>query len=1037
MTFSLMTEAGNRWGEQFIHFAWSLLWQSSLLITAMFLLDLVVRRKIRASVRYAFWLVVIMKLLLPPSLAFPTGVGWWLRQRERASMKPQVSAYVVTYGASRALPPVNAVYKAPSTPEAKLSVAAGALIATVGIALALLGLMLVRWRWLQRELRPSRPTPTWVAELLANAQGEIRYRRPVRIVITNAFISPALWGLFRPVIVLPVTLIDRLSPSQLRTVLLHELFHLRNGDVWLNCFQSLLQIVYWWHPLLWFANARIRSVREEAVDDAVRVALGEEAESYPPTLLEVARLALARPAATLGLIGILESRHALRQRVQRLTSSPVPRKAGLTMLSVFVVFAFASVALPMGQAPAKAVSSINDSNPRLGELQKEKVTDQPLPALSIQPKTDAGWIDFDSRSGVATATNGAVLTYGDMSVSADKISLNHETGEVVAEGAVYLKALGTDLPMGGKLSMNLTNVLQLAQLQTPGSYPSASGQGAINGRKAIVNKLNAIHLDNVVFDNLPLSEVVNYLSNESKKRDPEGKGINFILMPFVSATASGTINPATGGANFQAQDNADELNNVSIRLPVPLNDVRMADVLDAITKVADKRIRYSIEDYAVSFRLAGNEPSASPLFTRRIQVDPGMFAQGLESVVGFSVGNFQTGGQGGGGQQGASGITVPRVQVAPNAGAGQGGQGGGIQGGGGGISGVTRPTAMISPQAIRQFFMNAGVDLTPPKSVLYNDRAGSLMVHATLEDLDKIEQAVGGLAAFSTQPKIAVQNESVSKAVSPQANQTKAPVSTAPPPQVNIKVKFVEIPKGDTLSFLSVLKDLRLQNPGGGIAGIATSTSAELDGSFAEVLTDGQFRDLLKAVEQRDGADLLTEASVTTLSGRQAQIQIVDITTILVKLNPQALVPPGVSATNLFVTEKLPVGPVLDVNPLVGDDGMTVALDVTATVTGFMGYDTPEKGKEEQVYVDGKVKSMRPPFPHLRVRQIQYQLASVSDGQTLMLANPKDTMIKIDKDGKEIHEPGVEKKDLLVFLTTTLIDSAGNPIHDSVVPGQK
>ena len=142
--------------------------------------------------------------------------------------------------------------------------------------------------------------------------------------------SPAVCGLFRPVILLPRALAEKLSPTQLRAVLLHEIFHLRRRDVWVNCAQALLQIFYWWHPLLWVANARIRRVREEAVDDAVMLALREEADGYAPTLLEVAKLALRRPLMSLGLVGIMESRSALRQRIERLVDFRAPRKAGLT-----------------------------------------------------------------------------------------------------------------------------------------------------------------------------------------------------------------------------------------------------------------------------------------------------------------------------------------------------------------------------------------------------------------------------------------------------------------------------------------------------------------------------------------------------------------------------------------------------------------------------------------------------------------------------------------------------------------------------------
>ena len=83
-----------------------MLWQSSLLIGLLFALDLLMRRKVRPAVRYALWLVVLVKLLLPPSLAFPTSPGWWLRPAKAAPARPRPTSVVVTYGAaeSPALP---------------------------------------------------------------------------------------------------------------------------------------------------------------------------------------------------------------------------------------------------------------------------------------------------------------------------------------------------------------------------------------------------------------------------------------------------------------------------------------------------------------------------------------------------------------------------------------------------------------------------------------------------------------------------------------------------------------------------------------------------------------------------------------------------------------------------------------------------------------------------------------------------------------------------------------------------------------------
>jgi len=119
-------------------------------------------------------------------------------------------------------------------------------------------------------------------------QGRIRW--PVRLRLTDQLVSPSLCGVLRPVILIPSSLATELSQPQLRAALLHELIHLRRADVLVSFFQSLLQIVYWWHPLVWLANARIRGLREEAVDDAVVLALHEDAEAYPTALLEVAKV---------------------------------------------------------------------------------------------------------------------------------------------------------------------------------------------------------------------------------------------------------------------------------------------------------------------------------------------------------------------------------------------------------------------------------------------------------------------------------------------------------------------------------------------------------------------------------------------------------------------------------------------------------------------------------------------------------------------------------------------------------------------------
>jgi type II secretory pathway component GspD/PulD (secretin) len=185
-------------------------------------------------------------------------------------------------------------------------------------------------------------------------------------------------------------------------------------------------------------------------------------------------------------------------------------------------------------------------------------------------------------------------------------------------------------------------------------------------------------------------------------------------------------------------------------------------------------------------------------------------------------------------------------------------------------------------------------------------------------------------------------------------------------------------------------------------------------------------------MQERAGFDLLAEQNVTTLSGRQAQMQNADIQSI-VKLNPQALVPPGIVSSNLYTSTPMAFGPVLSITPAVATDGSRMSLSITAQVTEFLGNDAALTGELVPIYVDGKTQTVNPPLPRIRIRELHTD-STIEDGQTVVLSKLSDTMIKYDKNGKAVTEPNKGKKDLFVFVTATLIDPAGNPIHSAASP---
>ncbi len=637
-------------------------------------------------------------------------------------------------------------------------------------------------------------------------------------------------------------------------------------------------------------------------------------------------------------------------------------------------------------------------------------------------------------------------------------------------------------------------------LPVPNPYARTNLVNTSRGSRIINNKLERIHFDTVTYDGLPLTEVIKNLNDEAIRRDPEKRGINFIINPYTDNGAGGsaptlvptTVDPVTGlPVQSSAPAETPDMSAISIRLVPPLRDVTLHDVLDAICKVADRPIKYSIEDYAVVFTLKGRDPV--PLYTRIIKVDPNTFEQGLQSVTGFDWGSIAqaqngggAGGGGGGGGIGGGGggsigggsggtsgglLLVPRVTVAGGGvGGGIGGGGGGGGGvGGGGLNAVTRTNNMVFVQAaVRQFFLTMGVDLNPPKSIFFNDREGSLVIRATLQDLDTIETAVQ--------------------------------VLNIAPPMVNIKSKFVEVAQNDTraLGFDWYLGNFLMGNgklgASGGTApsytgsptpansqgffpGTSSGTTIPSSGSdqiltsglrntinapavatLTGILTDPQFRVVLRALQQRDGADLLNEAQVTTLSGRQTEVMVVDLQTIVIgtSLNQTTgggggqfgATAPGVIGSSInYPTETLPFGPTLDLIPYVSADGYTIQMTIIPTLTEFLGYDSPGQFVPQAQSASSGVGGValpitaQLPLPRFRVRQVTTS-AIVWDGQTVVLGGLIAENVTKEKDqipvlgdlpliGRFFRDESsqTQKKNLMIFVTPTIIDPAGNRFH--------
>ena len=149
--------------------------------------------------------------------------------------------------------------------------------------------------------------------------------------------SPVIVGVWKPCIYLPIHLISEGNETEIRYMLLHELQHHKHNDGIANYFISLAGIIYWFHPLVWYALKEMRGDREIACDTSVLKLLeSEDYVSYGNTLINFAeKISLTPFPFASGISGTMKQ---MKRRIQNIASYERPNfQKKLKSMTAFVL----------------------------------------------------------------------------------------------------------------------------------------------------------------------------------------------------------------------------------------------------------------------------------------------------------------------------------------------------------------------------------------------------------------------------------------------------------------------------------------------------------------------------------------------------------------------------------------------------------------------------------------------------------------------------------------------------------------------------
>ena len=303
--------------------------QSTLFAAAVWLTTLALRRH-HARIRHGLWMAASIKFLLPFSLL--VSLGSHLIPPTAPPTPPPQMRFVMAETAvpvplsvsTQAVRPVAPVRPDPRPPVLWWLWGCGCAVVLIRWC--------IRWHRASVDLRES----------VSAGSSPGFPPLPVAACSCPTICEPGVFGIFRPVLLLPAGIAERLSSEQLQAVIAHEMCHIRRGDNLAAAVHMLVEALFWFHPLVWWIGARLLDERERACDEEV-LERGADPSLYAESILRVCRFYLesAVPCVS-GITGA-----NLQQRIRDIMAASTRRPLGPRKKFLLAAMGAAVVAVPL------------------------------------------------------------------------------------------------------------------------------------------------------------------------------------------------------------------------------------------------------------------------------------------------------------------------------------------------------------------------------------------------------------------------------------------------------------------------------------------------------------------------------------------------------------------------------------------------------------------------------------------------------------------------------------------------------------------
>lgn len=307
--------------------------------------------KAPAAWRHALWLLVLVKLFLPPFVHFPSQLAFWQSVHPSISQhvmmpeggsisnlpKMRTSRPIVSHGQKPQ--PQTPVYH--QSPKQYDPVAVAAILWAIG-ALAMIALLCGRLLQQSRLVKQSEECTTDLQRLFLLISAPMGIKRLPKLRLSARTGIPMLVGYIKPIILLPIDIKNTCNETNLKAMLLHELAHIKRRDILVMWMQQITQVIFFFNPALWLAGSEIRKERELACDELVLATRAISAADYAAGYVSAIKLANGFPALSTS-VSMAEPISMEKRRLTLILSHVSHRRSWQWAVALFLI---AGVSLP-------------------------------------------------------------------------------------------------------------------------------------------------------------------------------------------------------------------------------------------------------------------------------------------------------------------------------------------------------------------------------------------------------------------------------------------------------------------------------------------------------------------------------------------------------------------------------------------------------------------------------------------------------------------------------------------------------------------